>query len=93
MKRQEQNSMVHILIGIAMVFFMFSVVVLYTENAHAVSIGKGTNASVTIFDDGELIVDRGNNKTPDIEVRNLFNDTSNIYFYANYTNATGSSMQ
>ncbi|MEK6867927.1 MAG: hypothetical protein AABX98_03835, partial [Nanoarchaeota archaeon] len=93
MKRQEQNSMMHILIGIAIVFFMFSVVVLHTEKAYAVSAATGTNATITIFDDGEIIMDRGNNKTPDIEVRNLFNDTSNIYFYANYTNGTGSSMQ
>jgi len=93
---QRNRTWYQLSIVVAFVFILFfsSIVLVEKTGQHllgAVIQTSGTNATLTLFDEGDSI------KTaaaviPDIEVNNLFNGTSNVYFYANYTNSTGQSM-
>lgn len=49
------------------------------------------NSSLVLFDDGDRDRNAGG-KVSYLEVNNLFNETSNIYFFANLTNLTGFAM-
>lgn len=93
---RTQNKMLdmnHLLVTVAFVFFISVGIMLSAQETSAVNTGEGTNATLRLFDDGDRDMGApGSNKTPYLEVNNLFNDTSNVYFYANYTNGTGAHM-
>ncbi len=93
-QRMQLYEIYHISIVVAILFLLFISAIYLTEktgrNLTGAVIGKtGTNASLTLFDDGDI---RPNTFTGDIEINTLFNDTSNVYFYANYTNGTGQAV-
>ena len=87
--KERNRTWYQLLIVVTLVFILFfsSIFLVEKTGRHllgAVTYGTGTNATLTLYDDGDSI----KNATaiiPDIEVNNLFNDTSNVYFYANYT--------
>src|SRR3989338_5892000 len=89
----KMRDMNHLLVTVAFVFFIIIGIMLSVEEARAVNTGEGTNATLKLFDDGDIVPNTASNvKIPGLEINNLFNDTSNVYFYANYTNGTGSHM-
>src|SRR3989338_3698378 len=89
----KMRDMNHLLVTVAFVFFIIIGIMLSVEEARAVNTGERTNATLRLFDDGDIVPNTASNvKIPGLEINNLFNDTSNVYFYANYTNGTGSHM-
>ncbi|MBI5072355.1 right-handed parallel beta-helix repeat-containing protein, partial [Candidatus Woesearchaeota archaeon] len=80
-------------LAVALIFFFIFMVMNIMPRAEAVKSLTGANASLTLFDDGDRDWElTGTNKSPGLEVNRLFNDTTNVYFYANFTNGTGQSM-
>ncbi|MBI5003230.1 right-handed parallel beta-helix repeat-containing protein [Candidatus Woesearchaeota archaeon] len=89
----KMRNMNHLLATVVFVFFIVIGIMLSVQEAGAVNTGLGTNATLKLFDDGDIVPNTASNvKIPGLEINNLFNDTSNVYFYANYTNGTGSHM-
>ena len=89
----KMRNMNLLLATVVFVFFIIIALMLSAEEAGAVNTGEGTNATLRLFDDGDIVPNTASNvKIPGLEINNLFNDTSNVYFYANYTNGTGSHM-
>ncbi|PIN80015.1 hypothetical protein COV16_01575 [Candidatus Woesearchaeota archaeon CG10_big_fil_rev_8_21_14_0_10_34_8] len=100
MKQQysTKRAAYQLCIIVAIIFILvFSAMVLTEKTGKKLTgavIGvTGTNASMILFDDGDKVIADDGSFGGGLEVNNLFNDTSNVYFYANFTNGTGSSMQ
>ncbi len=94
--KEHQKTWYQLSIVVAFIFVLFfsSIFLVEKTGQHllgAVTYATGTNATITLSDDGDSIK-TATSIVADIEINNLFNDTSNVYFYANYTNSTGQSM-
>lgn len=92
-KQSQLHEICKLALALALLFFLLFLSMNLLPDVKAVTSSSGTNATITLFDDGDR--DRealGSNKTPGTEINRLFNDTTNVYFYANYTNGTGQSM-
>ncbi|MFA6889195.1 MAG: right-handed parallel beta-helix repeat-containing protein, partial [Candidatus Woesearchaeota archaeon] len=99
--KERNRTWYQLSIVVTFIFLLFfsSIFLVEKTGKHvlgAVVGNSGTNASLTLFDDGEVrksTLGSGDVVFGEIlEVHNLYNDTSNVYFYANYTNGTGDSM-
>ncbi len=89
----RMREMYQLFLTVGCIFFIVIGLMLSAQQAAAVNTGLGTNATLLLFDDGDRKNVLDNNRSPGLEVNNLFNDTSNVYFYADYRNGTGLSMQ
>jgi parallel beta-helix repeat protein len=97
-KQVEAKRVIYQLLIMIGFVFMLSFASMYLIN----ETGKGltaavihaddssNNASLILYDSGDLDNTSGTPK-PGLEIHNLFNDTSNVFFYANFTNFTGDS--
>ncbi len=92
-ERNRTGYQLSIVVAFTFLMFLSSIFLVERTGMHlvgAVVLASGTNATLTLYDDGDSIK-TATTIVPYIEVNNLFK-ARNIYFYANYTNGTGQSM-
>ncbi len=92
MMQQRKTDAIHICVSVALIFILFLGIMLFAEKAKAATGISGVNATLMLMDDGDAIRGTDGNITVGFEVNVVYNDTSNVYFYANYTNGTGQSV-
>ncbi len=96
-QRRIKQEIYHVFIVVALIILSFFSIIIVVPDIQGVTVFSTANVTIILFDDGDR--DRSSTSLrPGVgEVNNLFaneqgNAGSSIYFYANYTNATGQSL-